>query len=474
MDFGERPGDRRVVVDPIDGSLNARRTIPSHSLSIAVSSGRSMADVEVRLRLRLRCPRGVLCPPGRGREAQRPAAARPGPGLRAGGGRAGGRQARADHPDAGAAGRQGLPDPGARVDRDDGVLRRRGALRRRPHGARLPLGGRRGGAADRARGRRGGRVPGADPGRGVAGTRRPLPRDRRARRRDAGGSCARCRRRGPTARRSGRRGRRGALRSSTGGSRRRIASGIAGGARPATRPGRGTRAGRPGGRATEHRGRALVRRVLRAHTRRPPPAPGLLLRRDGWAPGRARRSGRWPATSPPGASATRDRSPSPGRSAHVARSACSGSAIGAEAGLAPATPRAGCSVGVRPSPGGLRPPARLLFVEHRPRPSPHASSAPTASPSCTGWRSARRSPRAVQFAAAPRLRGHLGGIDRRWWRTQGRDWASGLARRGEAGRCDRSSRRTISSLMPRRAGRDRRGSGGAAPRSTEAQATMMP
>jgi myo-inositol-1(or 4)-monophosphatase len=35
-----------VVIDPIDGSLNARRTIPSHSLSIAVASGGSMADVE--------------------------------------------------------------------------------------------------------------------------------------------------------------------------------------------------------------------------------------------------------------------------------------------------------------------------------------------------------------------------------------------------------------------------------------------
>jgi myo-inositol-1(or 4)-monophosphatase len=39
-------GTTRVVIDPIDGSLNARRTIPSHSLSIAVASGPSMADVE--------------------------------------------------------------------------------------------------------------------------------------------------------------------------------------------------------------------------------------------------------------------------------------------------------------------------------------------------------------------------------------------------------------------------------------------
>lgn len=39
-------GGHRVVIDPIDGSLNARRTIPSFAVSIAVSSGPSMADVE--------------------------------------------------------------------------------------------------------------------------------------------------------------------------------------------------------------------------------------------------------------------------------------------------------------------------------------------------------------------------------------------------------------------------------------------
>ena len=37
--------DVRVVIDPIDGSLNARRMIPSHSLSVAVADGTSMADV---------------------------------------------------------------------------------------------------------------------------------------------------------------------------------------------------------------------------------------------------------------------------------------------------------------------------------------------------------------------------------------------------------------------------------------------
>src|SRR6202008_4960032 len=39
-------GPARVVIDPIGGSLNTRRTLPSHSLSIAVASGSSMADVE--------------------------------------------------------------------------------------------------------------------------------------------------------------------------------------------------------------------------------------------------------------------------------------------------------------------------------------------------------------------------------------------------------------------------------------------
>ena len=45
VSFGDG-GAARVVIDPIDGSLNARRTIPSYSVSIAVASGDSMADVE--------------------------------------------------------------------------------------------------------------------------------------------------------------------------------------------------------------------------------------------------------------------------------------------------------------------------------------------------------------------------------------------------------------------------------------------
>jgi myo-inositol-1(or 4)-monophosphatase len=44
--FGAAGAAVRVVIDPIDGSMNARRTIPSHCLSLAVASGASMADVE--------------------------------------------------------------------------------------------------------------------------------------------------------------------------------------------------------------------------------------------------------------------------------------------------------------------------------------------------------------------------------------------------------------------------------------------
>ncbi len=43
VDYG---GDGvRVVIDPIDGSLNAKRGLPAHALSIAVAEGSTMADV---------------------------------------------------------------------------------------------------------------------------------------------------------------------------------------------------------------------------------------------------------------------------------------------------------------------------------------------------------------------------------------------------------------------------------------------
>jgi len=44
--FGDAAAPWRVVIDPIDGSLNARRTIPAYCLSVALASGPSMADVE--------------------------------------------------------------------------------------------------------------------------------------------------------------------------------------------------------------------------------------------------------------------------------------------------------------------------------------------------------------------------------------------------------------------------------------------
>ena len=44
--FGGEGSPVRVVIDPIDGSLNVRRTIPSHTFSLAVASGGSMVDVE--------------------------------------------------------------------------------------------------------------------------------------------------------------------------------------------------------------------------------------------------------------------------------------------------------------------------------------------------------------------------------------------------------------------------------------------
>jgi myo-inositol-1(or 4)-monophosphatase len=46
VDFGDGASPVLVVIDPIDGSLNARRTIPSHAFSLAVSSGPTMADIE--------------------------------------------------------------------------------------------------------------------------------------------------------------------------------------------------------------------------------------------------------------------------------------------------------------------------------------------------------------------------------------------------------------------------------------------
>ena len=68
--FGDG-GAARVVIDPIDGSLNARRTIPSHSLSIAVADGRLDGRRPLRLRPRLRRRRRVHRDARRGRHGER-------------------------------------------------------------------------------------------------------------------------------------------------------------------------------------------------------------------------------------------------------------------------------------------------------------------------------------------------------------------------------------------------------------------
>ena len=47
VEFGDGGGEVRVVIDPIDGSLNAKRLIPTYSLSVAVASGATMEDVEL-------------------------------------------------------------------------------------------------------------------------------------------------------------------------------------------------------------------------------------------------------------------------------------------------------------------------------------------------------------------------------------------------------------------------------------------
>jgi myo-inositol-1(or 4)-monophosphatase len=45
--FGPAEAAVRIVIDPIDGSLNARRTLPSFALSVAIATGPSMQDVQI-------------------------------------------------------------------------------------------------------------------------------------------------------------------------------------------------------------------------------------------------------------------------------------------------------------------------------------------------------------------------------------------------------------------------------------------
>jgi myo-inositol-1(or 4)-monophosphatase len=45
--LGSAETEARAVIDPIDGSLNARRMLPSHSLSIAIADGNSLGEVSL-------------------------------------------------------------------------------------------------------------------------------------------------------------------------------------------------------------------------------------------------------------------------------------------------------------------------------------------------------------------------------------------------------------------------------------------
>ncbi|MFN8163746.1 MAG: hypothetical protein U0R26_07920 [Solirubrobacterales bacterium] len=139
-------GEARVVIDPIDGSLNARRTIPAHSLSIAVASGSSMADVEFGFvhdfgaEEEFSAGRGEgarLGSPARGRARRR--AAR--------GGRSRVGRARQVAAGPGGAGREGVPVARGWLDRDIDRIRRGRPLRRDAGPALVPLGRRGRGAA---------------------------------------------------------------------------------------------------------------------------------------------------------------------------------------------------------------------------------------------------------------------------------------------------------------------------------------
>ena len=147
-------GETRIVIDPVDGSLNAKRGLPFACVSIAIASGPRMADVEVGCVARARpaalggrraAPRARLVGgEGRGRLPRRRAPA--GASARAA------RGARARDRAPGARGRRGRrdrvggrpPAAGARLGGDDALPRGGRPARRDALAAPDPLGGRRG------------------------------------------------------------------------------------------------------------------------------------------------------------------------------------------------------------------------------------------------------------------------------------------------------------------------------------------
>ena len=157
-------GPVRVVIDPVDGSLNAKRGLPSACVSIAVASGPAMADVEVGYVAELDRDRdwwavrgeGAFCGGDSPRAAGAGAIGGPGPGDRAPG--SGGRAGRG-HRGIGSA-----PPARARLGGHQPLFGGRRPPRRDGHDGRDPL-GRRGGRP--AAGHRGGRRGGAA-GRGRA------------------------------------------------------------------------------------------------------------------------------------------------------------------------------------------------------------------------------------------------------------------------------------------------------------------
>jgi fructose-1,6-bisphosphatase/inositol monophosphatase family enzyme len=156
VDFGSGGAPPLVVVDPIDGSTNAKRGLPHHALSIAVADGPTMADVVFGYVLDLGPGGGVACGSRRRRVPRRRAASgaaarappprRPprarrrrvrGPALV----RGRERRARRGH----------RPGAGDRLDRDLAVPGRRDPRGRDGDAVALPRGRRRGRPARRPR-----------------------------------------------------------------------------------------------------------------------------------------------------------------------------------------------------------------------------------------------------------------------------------------------------------------------------------
>ena len=163
VDFGDRRV--RVIIDPIDGSLNAKRGLPHHALSIAVADGETMADVAFGFVYDFGPREEWWARRGEGAWLQR-RAARPVARASAAAATAGSRCSGIESADPrwvaasiDALDRHRLPPAGARDDRLVAVPGRRRAVRRDGVAAPLPRRRRRRRPADRPRGRRPRQLP---------------------------------------------------------------------------------------------------------------------------------------------------------------------------------------------------------------------------------------------------------------------------------------------------------------------------